>query len=177
VKEENKIVKIKNRMKTSIICLLIVLLAAQVDAQVSVNTKTGLSVLHRPELFVAAELQASFVSVSVEFRPDYIDKHMYANGMGLFGTIYRWQYQSSPYFSFGIITHGSEIDEITGEAVRSFPVMIGYRFYPAKIKKWKYIDEGLSFDIAGGIELMRNTTVRPYIQLSGNFILFNYKRY
>jgi hypothetical protein len=153
--------------------LILISYSLTTNAQVSFNTKLGSTLLNRPSLFVSGELQASIISVSAEFRPDYIDKHVYANGMGLFVTLYRWQYQNSPYLSMGIITHGSQKDEITGEAMRSFPVMVGYRWYPSKT--WKYIDDDLSFDIAGGCELMRDATVRPYIQLSGNFILFKYR--
>jgi prepilin signal peptidase PulO-like enzyme (type II secretory pathway) len=155
-------------MKT-LLTILVLFCSLSLSAQVTLNTKLGASVITKPAFYAGLELQADIVSVSVEFRPDYVDKQVYANGIGLFGTIYRWKYQSSPFFTIGIITHGSQKDEITGEAVRSMPIVVGYRFYPAQ--KWKYLDEDWSLDIGGGVELMRNSTVRPYIQFSCNYII------
>jgi hypothetical protein len=159
-------------MKT-ITILLLLLLTIETNAQVSVNYKLGASILHRTSLFTGIEIQGSNISASLEFRPDYMDKHIYANGVGLFTTLYLWTYKSTPFFTMGIVTHGSVKDEITGKPVRSMPIFMGYRFYPKD--KWNFIDEDMSFDIGLGAELMRNSTVRTYIQVSGNYILFKYR--
>jgi hypothetical protein len=49
------------------------------------------------------------------------------------------------------------------------PIALGYRFYPTD--KWGYISDGLSFDVALGVELLSTAKVKPYLQISGNFIL------
>lgn len=143
------------------------------NAQIAVHYKLGSSALYHPSLFTGIEIQGSNISASLEFRPDYMDKHIYANGLGLFTTVYLWTYKSTPFFTVGIVTHGSQTDEITGRPVRSMPIFVGYRFYP--VNKWDFIDDNISFDLSLGIELMRNATIRPYIQVSGNVILFKYK--
>lgn len=153
--------------KILVVCFLFICISA--DNQVSFKAKLGFSAIPRLNEFAGVELQGSNIAVSAEFRPDYIDNYVYANGMGLSATLFLYPYQSSPFFTTMIITHGSKIDIVTGRPVRSMPISLGYRLYPKD--KWSYIDDGLSFDVAIGVELLNTAKVRPYIQISGNFIL------
>jgi hypothetical protein len=150
------------------IITVIFLASLNCSAQIAVISRTGLSDNFKP--FAGIEIQGSNVSVDFQFRPQWLDKKVYINGFGLTGTFYLYSYQSTPFVSTGIITHGKyNLSDITGKAKRSMIVSLGYRFYPSD--KFKFIDDHLSFDIGIGIELTEES-INPYFEFTMNIIIF-----
>jgi len=140
--------------------------------EVVLTPKVGSSVLYGLRGFVGAELQASCVSVTAKWCPTMINKKL-SNGFFLSGTFYLNKYTSSPFFTTGILTQGKQnIDKVNGKPVRSMPIFVGYRYYPADYHN--RITNNLSFDFGIGAEICRNMSVRPYAEFSVNFTLFKY---
>jgi hypothetical protein len=149
--------------------LIMALTTNKCQGQVSFISTLGVSTSNK-YIVVSAELQASNVSVIGEWRPVQLERYVYIDGYGLQARYYLYPYQSSPFLSMGVITHGKmELEKMTGMAVRSMPIVIGFRFYPSQYND--NILDRLSFDILAGVELLNNG-IKPYVELSGNFILF-----
>ena len=142
-------------------------------AQIAVNLSGGTSYSDEVNYFIGCELQGSNVSVTTSWHPQYLEKYFYVNGFSLKATYYLWAYQTTPYFSMGVVTHGNyKHDEMTGKAFRSMPIIAGFRIYPANYND-RIMDE-LSFDIGAGIELAKYRPY-PYVELIMNFNLFKLK--
>jgi hypothetical protein len=156
------------------IITVIFLASINCSAQIAVTTRTGVAYSDRFNAFEAIEIQASNVSLNLQFRPEKIDKSVYTGGFGLIGSFFLYPYQSTPYITTGIITHGkSELSQVTGKAKRSFIVAPGYRFYPSD--RYRFIDDHLSFDIGVGIQLFESG-IKFYSEISINIILFKFAR-
>jgi hypothetical protein len=158
-----------------LVFVITIIIGRTCSGQVSFNQKLGFAPIGGLKGFVGAELQGSNVSIIAEWRPVSLDRYVYVNGFVLGATFYLWPYQTSPFFSMKIITHGNyNPDEITGLPIRTMPIILGMRIYPNQYND--NIIDRLSFDIAGGIELTRDARVEPYAEITGNFILFKSKR-
>jgi hypothetical protein len=153
-----------------IILFLLILLPSVLSAQVAVHITGGVSTTNNFNGFIGAELQGSNVSVTASWNPVKLDSYFCVNGFSLMGSFYLWPYQTSPFFTLGVITHGNyDLSEVTGKPIRSMPIAIGYRIYPSQYND--RILENLSFDIAVGIEITESTRVYPYAKLTANFII------
>jgi hypothetical protein len=166
---------IKGNIVIAIIIVLIVIanFCQKCYGQVSFNLSGGTSYSDEINYFVGTELQGSNVSVTASWHPQVIEKYFYVNGFSLKATYYLWAYQTTPYFSMGVVTHGNyKHDEMTGKAFRSMPIVVGFRIYPNDYND--NILEDLSFDIGAGIELAKYRPY-PYVELTMNFALAKYK--
>jgi hypothetical protein len=167
-----------NRNWIQVILILLVFFIAifigrTCSGQVSFNITGGGSYSDEINYFVGCELQGSNVSVTTTWHPQRLEKYFYVNGFSLKATYYRWTYQTTPYFSMGVVTHGNyEHDTMTGKAYRSMPIVVGFRLYPNQYND--NIMEDLSFDIGAGIELAKYKPY-PYVELTMNFALAKYK--
>ena len=153
--------------------LLGIAIGHKCSAQVSFNLSGGTSYSDEVNYFIGCELQGSNVSVTTTWHPQRLEKYFYVNGFSLKATYYLWAYQTTPYFSMGVVTHGNyKRDEMTGKAFRSMPIVVGFRLYPNDYND-NIMDE-LSFDIGAGIELAKYKPY-PYVELIINFALAKYK--
>ena len=87
--------------------LLGIAIGHKCSAQVSFNLSGGTSYSDEVNYFIGCELQGSNVSVTTTWHPQRLEKYFYVNGFSLKATYYLWAYQTTPYFSMGVVTHGN----------------------------------------------------------------------
>jgi hypothetical protein len=155
------------KIKALLLVLLLLASVATVKAQVSLNIRIGDSMIKG---LAGIELQASNISISTSVRPARLPFNSTMLCYSICGTYYLWQYQTSPYISTGITTHGRyEMSDITGKSVRSFLVIGGIRVYPSNFSE--RCSERLSIDIGAGANFSEYKTI-PSIELMFNWALF-----
>lgn len=163
------------KFKNVLFLFALMVISLPVNSQIAITPTAGTSFLYGMKPFVGAELQADGVSVTASWCPIKIGDDVYSNGFSLTGTYYFDAYTSSLFFRTTMLSYGrNNTDEVTNKPIKLMQLKFGYRFYPAYY--YDNISKRLSFDLAVGAEICRNTTVRPCVEASVNFTVFQHKK-
>jgi hypothetical protein len=152
-------------MKTALFAFLI-LICLSSKAQITFTPQITTSLSDGLRISAGAELQMANLAFTGSWSPMQC-KGIYTNGFSLGATLYLRNSETSPYVSMRINTQGKVIrSDYTGEAMRTMPILIGYRIYP--------FNNDLSFNIGTGIEIAQSTRIYPYIELTANYTLIKF---